>query len=126
MGGVIALLVIDDKRGLEHHENMADDDLILKIDAELAERLQARAKAAGLSVEAYAHDILRRDTEQPGLAEREPRWEGPLARPPEDDLDQDSEAYADYLDRICDEAERTGGVPWEQVEARLRNFGQRR
>lgn len=105
---------------------MADDDLILKIDAELAERLQARAKAAGLSVEAYAHDILRRDTEQPGLAEREPRWEGPLARPPEDDLDQDSEAYADYLDRICDEAERTGGVPWEQVEARLRNFGQRR
>lgn len=111
---------------MEHHENMSDGDILLKIDAALAERLQVRAEATGQSVEAYARDILRRDTEQPGLAEREPRWDGPLARPPEDDLDQDSEAYADYLDRICDEAERTGGVPWEQVEARLRNFGQPR
>ena len=105
---------------------MADSDLILTIDPELARRLQTRADAAGLSVETYVRDILRRDAEQPGLAEREPRWEGPLARPPEDDLDQDSAAYADYLDRICDEAERTGGVPFEVFRERLRNLGQRR
>ncbi|AZH13925.1 hypothetical protein EIB18_15275 [Caulobacter vibrioides] len=35
-------------------------------------------------------------------------------------------AYADYLDRICDEAERTGGVPFEVFRERLRNLGQRR
>jgi plasmid stability protein len=111
---------------MEHHENMANDDLILKIDWELAERLQARAKAAGQSVEAYARDILWRDAEASGVAERDPRWEGLSERPPEDDLDQDSEAYADYLDRICEEAERTGGVPFEVFRERLRNLGQRR
>lgn len=106
---------------------MADGELILTLDAALAERLRLRAEAAGLSVEAYAHDILRRDVDPPGLAERETRWDGRLPpRPPEDDLDQNSKAYSDYIERICDEAERTGGVPWEQVRARLRNFGQSR
>jgi plasmid stability protein len=111
---------------MEHHENMADGDLILKIDPELAERLRARAEAAGQSVEAYARDVLGRDAEQSGVAEREPRWDAPLARLPEDGLEQDSEAYADYLDRICDEAEQTGGVPFEVFRERLRNLGQRR
>ncbi|MDR6623927.1 FitA-like ribbon-helix-helix domain-containing protein [Caulobacter segnis] len=105
---------------------MPDGDLNLKIDPDLAERLRARANAAGQSVEAYARDILWRDAEQSGLAEREPRWDGPLARSPEEDLDQDSEGYADYLDRICDEAERTDGVPFEVFRERLRNLGQRR
>ncbi|WP_233206612.1 hypothetical protein [Caulobacter sp. FWC2] len=106
---------------------MAADDLILTLDAALAERLRIRAEAAGLSVEAYAHDILRRDVDPPGLAESEARWDSRLPpRPPEDDLDQNSKAYSDYIERICDEAERTGGVPWEQVRARLRNFGQPR
>lgn len=110
---------------MEHHKNMADGDLILKIDPELAERLRARAEAVGQSVEAYARDVLVRDAEQSGVAERDSRWDAPLARPPEDDLDQDSEAYADYLDRICDEAERSGGVPFEVFRDRLRNLGQR-
>jgi len=110
---------------MEHHGNMAAGDLILKIDPELAELLRVRAEAAGQSVEAYARDVLGRDAEQSGVAERDPRWGAPLARPPEDDLDQDSEAYADYLDRICDEAERTGGVAFDVFRDRLRNLGQR-
>lgn len=105
---------------------MADGDLILKIDPELAERLRVRAEAAGQSVETYVRAVLGRDAEQSGVAEREPRWDASLARPPEDDLDQNSEAYADYLDRICDDAERTGGVPFEVFRDRIRNLGQRR
>lgn len=106
---------------------MADDDLILTLDATLAERLRIRAEAAGLSVEAYAHDILRRDVDPPGLAESETRWDSRLPpRPPEDDLDQNSKAYSDYIERICDEAERTGGIPFEVFRERLRNLGQRR
>lgn len=112
---------------MEHHENMADGGLTVRIDEALAESLRARAEAAGLSVEAYALDILRRDVDPPGLAESEARWDSRLPpHPPEDDLDQNSKAYSDYIERICDEAERTGGVPWEQVRARLRNFGQPR
>lgn len=106
---------------------MADGDLILTLDAALAERLRIRAEAAGLSVEAYAHDILRRDVDPPGLAESETRWDSRLPpRPPEDDLDQNSKAYSDYIERICDEAERTGGIPFEVFRERLRNLGQRR
>lgn len=106
---------------------MAADDLILTLDAALAERLRIRAEAAGLSVEAYAHDILRRDIDPPGLAESETRWDGAPARvPPDDGFGEDDEANADELDRICQETLRTGGVPWEQVEARLRNLGKPR
>ena len=106
---------------------MSDDELILTIDAALAERLRARAEAAGLSVEEYALGILRRAVEESGFGENEAQWKGPPAGGPRDNgFEEDSDAYADELDRICDEALRTGGVPWEQVQARLRNFGQPR
>jgi len=86
---------------------MADGEITLKIDAALAERLKARAEAAGQTVEDYARQALDQAAEAPGLSEAEA-------------------AYADEIDHICDEAERTGGVPWEQVRARLLGFGDRR
>jgi len=79
---------------------MADGEITLKIDQALVERLKARAHAVGQSVEAYALQALDLAAEAPGFSEAEI-------------------AYADEIDRICDEAERTGGVPWEQVKARL-------
>jgi plasmid stability protein len=85
---------------------MADGGMTLTIDEALAERLKARAEAAGQSVEDYARQALDLAAEAPGFSEAEA-------------------AYADELDRICDEAERTGGVPWEQVRARLLSFGDR-
>lgn len=106
---------------------MTDDGFPLKIDGALAERLRAFAHAAGQSEEDYALAILKRAVEQPGFGDGETVWNGASAETPDDSgFDEDSEAYADYIDRICDEAERTGGVPWEQVQARLRNFGQSR
>jgi hypothetical protein len=93
---------------MEHHVNMANGAMTLEIDPELAESLRARAEAAGQSVEAYALHRLRDDTvEASGLREA-------------------SAAYYDELDQICQETLRTGGVPWEQVQARLRNFGKPR
>jgi plasmid stability protein len=110
---------------MEHHENMTGDDLTLRIDAALAERLRIRAEAAGLSVEEYALGILRRAVEEPGFGETGTQWSGaPVSA--SYDIDQDSEAYADELDRICDEALETGGIPFEIFQARLRNLGQRR
>lgn len=106
---------------------MNDGDFSPKIDAALAERLRARAEAAGQSVEAYVLGILRRAVEEPGFGDNEAPWKGPPSGSPRDNgSEEDSDAYADELDRICDEALRTGGVPWEQVQARLRNFGQPR
>ncbi len=87
---------------------MADGGLTLQIDEALADSLRARADAAGQSVEEYALLRLRADDTAPG------------------GFEEDSEAYADELDRICEETLRTGGIPWEQVQARLRNFGQPR
>lgn len=89
---------------------MADGEMTLKIDAALAQSLRARAEAAGQSVEAYALHRLQEGGPAIGA-------EG---------FGEDSEAYANELDRICEETLRTGGVPWEQVEARLRNFGKPR
>ena len=106
---------------------MSDGEIILKIDGARAERLRARAEAAGQSVEEYALGILGRAVEQPGFEETSASWNEALVQAPHDKgFREDSEAYADELDRICDEALRTGGVPWEQVQARLRNFGQPR
>jgi plasmid stability protein len=102
------------------------DKLILKIDATLTEQLRVRAAAEGQSVEVFTLGVLRRAVEQPGLEENETPWNGTAANTVDDGFDEDSEAYADYIDRFCDEAERAGGVPWEQVQARLRNFGQPR
>jgi len=121
MGRVIAPLVIDDKLQLEHHENMTDNSIILKIDPDLAERLSARAKEIGQTVEDYTLGILRRAIE-PGFGESETAWKGaPNAHLPKRDA-----AYWEDIQRICDETDRDGGIPWEQVEARLRNFGQKR
>jgi plasmid stability protein len=110
---------------MEHHENMADDDLILKIDPQLAESLRVRAEAAGQSVEEYAFGLLRRAVKKPGFEENEPPWNGALVHALRGSGERDA-AYWEELEAICDEADRTGGVPWEQVEARLLNFGQKR
>ena len=122
MGRVIAPDCVDDKPAMEHDENMSDGDLILKIEPELAERLRARAKAAGQTVEDYALGILRRAVEEPGFGESETSWNGaPRVRFPQRDV-----AYWEDIQRICDETDRDGGIPWEQAEARLRNFGKKR
>lgn len=85
---------------------MADGDHTLKINAALAERLKAVSGGLGKSLDEYATQLLDAFT---GL---DPR--------------KHDEAYWEDVQRICDETERDGGVPWEQVEARLRNFGQKR
>ncbi len=106
---------------------MADGELILTIDAALAERLRARAEAAGQSVEEYALGILRRAIEEPGFRESETPWKGaPVGAQYDDGFGERDAAYWRELEAICDEADRTGGVPWEQVQARLLNFGQKR
>jgi len=106
---------------------MADGGLTLKIDAALAERLCARAEAAGQTVEDYVLAILRRAVEEPGFEDNETRWNGAPAHFERNGaFNQGSEAYDDEIDRICDEAERTGGVPFEVFQERLRNLGQRR
>jgi plasmid stability protein len=86
---------------------MADGEIILKIDGALAERLKARASATGQSVEDYARQALDRAAETSGFSEAEA-------------------AYADEMDRICDETLRTGGIPWEQFRERLLNLGKPR
>jgi hypothetical protein len=85
---------------------MADGDITLTIDAELAERLKAVSADLGKTMDEYARQLLDAYT---GL---DPRKE--------------DEAYWAEMGRICDETERDGGVPWEQVQARLLNFGQKR
>lgn len=105
---------------------MADGEIILKIGGELAERLRASAAAAGQSVGQYALEILQRAVEQPGFEEDSVPWNGSPAHASHDNgLSEDADAYADEIDRICDEAERTGGVPWGQFRARLLNLGDR-
>ncbi|USQ94888.1 antitoxin [Caulobacter sp. RL271] len=85
---------------------MADGDHTLKINAALAERMKTVSDDLGKSLDEYATQLLDAFT---GL---DPR--------------KHDEAYWEELQRICDETERDGGVPWEQVQARLRNFGQKR
>lgn len=106
---------------------MADDGLTLKIDAALAERIRARAEAAGQTVEDHVLAILSHAVEEPGLEDNETRWSGaPGLIERIGAFNEGSEAYDDQIDRICDEAERTGGVPFEVFQERLRNLGQRR
>ncbi|HWU14603.1 MAG TPA: antitoxin [Caulobacter sp.] len=85
---------------------MADGDHTLKINAALAERMKAVSGGLGKSLDEYATQLLDAFT---GL---DPR--------------KHDEAYWEEVQRICDETERDGGIPWEQVQARLRNFGQKR
>lgn len=106
---------------------MANDDLILKIEGALAASLLARAEAAGQSVEGYALGVLQRALEQPGFGENEASWTGAAVQDQHvAGSGERDPAYWRELEAICDEADRTGGVPWEQVEARLLNFGQKR
>jgi plasmid stability protein len=86
---------------------MADGGLTLQIDEALAERLKARAEVAGQSVEDYARQALDQAAEAPGFNEAHA-------------------AYADEMDRICEETLRTGGIPWEQFRERLLNLGKPR
>lgn len=53
--------MIDDKPQLEHHVNMAGSAITLTIDGERAERLRARAEAAGQSVEDFALRLIEED-----------------------------------------------------------------
>ena len=85
---------------------MADGDITLTIDAALAQRLKTVSDGLGKSLDEYARQLLDAYT---GL---DPR--------------KRDDAYWDELERICDETERDGGVPWEQVQARLSNFGKKR
>lgn len=85
---------------------MADGDHTLKINAALAERMKAVSDDLGKSLDDYATQLLDAFT---GL---DPR--------------KHDEAYWQEVQRICDETERDGGIPWEQAQARLRNFGQKR
>ncbi|TCS07504.1 antitoxin [Caulobacter sp. BK020] len=85
---------------------MADGDHTLKINAALAERMKAVSDDLGKSLDEYATQLLDAFT---GL---DPR--------------KHDEAYWEEVQRICDETERDGGIPWEQAQARLRNFGQKR
>lgn len=105
---------------------MTDGGITLKIDAPLAESLRIRAKAAGLTVEEYALGILRRAVEEPGFGESETQWNGAQTPIHDSGPDKRDAVYWRELEAICDEADRTGGVPWDQVEARLLNFGQKR
>jgi hypothetical protein len=72
---------------------MADGEITLKIDGALAERLKARAEAAGQSVEDYANSALA--------------------------ILAGSSPEAEEMDRICAKTLRDGGVPWGEFEARL-------
>ena len=75
---------------------MADGEITLKIDGERAERLRARAEAAGQSVEDYAYRVLENGfVERPGF--------------------EDNDAHWDEVQRIADETERDGGIPLEEV-----------
>jgi plasmid stability protein len=86
---------------------MADGETTLTIDAALARRSKVRAAAAGQSFEDYARQALDHAAEPNGLGEADA-------------------AYADEMDRICDETLRTGGIPWEQFRERLLNLGKPR
>lgn len=67
------------------------------------------------------------DGEEPGFRENETPWNGaPVRALPDNGFGEDADAYADELDRICEETLRTGGVPWEQFRERLLNLGKPR
>jgi hypothetical protein len=76
---------------------MADGELILTLDAALAERLRARAEAAGQSVEAYALQLL----ENPDTA----IWT--------------------EVDEICDAAvAEDSGIPLDELDGWMNGWGQ--
>ncbi len=82
---------------------MADGEITLKIDDALAERLQAVSASLGKSVDDYVRQLLDAYT---GL---DPR--------------KKDDAYWDEIERICDETERDGGIPLEDIERWMRSWG---
>ena len=82
---------------------MADGDHTLKISAALAERLKAASNALGKNVDEYATQLLDAFT---GLDPRE-----------------HDDAYWDEVQRICDETERDGGIPLEDIEQWMLSWG---
>jgi hypothetical protein len=81
---------------------MADGEITLKIDAALAERLKAVSEDLGKSIDEYALQLLDAYT---GL-----------------DPQKHDEAYWDEVQRICDETERDGGIPLEDVERWVKSW----
>jgi plasmid stability protein len=74
---------------------MADGEITLKIDAELAERLRIRAEAVGRSVEDFALRLLEEDA-----------------------------AIWEEVDAICDATiANDDGVPLEELESWMRGWG---
>uniref|UniRef100_B0SZ67 Transcriptional regulator, CopG family n=1 Tax=Caulobacter sp. (strain K31) TaxID=366602 RepID=B0SZ67_CAUSK len=82
---------------------MADGEITLKIDDALAERLQVVSASLGKSVDDYVRQLLDAYT---GL---DPR--------------KQDDAYWDEIERICDETERDGGIPLEDIERWMRSWG---
>jgi predicted transcriptional regulator len=77
---------------------MADDGATIRITAELTQKLEAAAQAAGESLDQF----IRRELE--AIAERE--------------------AELDELERIVDETIQNGdGIPLEEIEPWLRGWG---
>jgi len=82
---------------------MADDGHTLKIDAALTERLKAVSEDLGKSLDEYATQLLD------AFAGLDPR--------------KHDDAYWDEVQRICDETERDGGIPLEDIESWMRSWG---
>lgn len=82
---------------------MADGEITLTIDAALAERLKTVSNGLGKSVDDYVHQLLDAYT---GL-----------------DPHRKDDAYWDEIERICDETERDGGIPLEDIERWMRSWG---
>lgn len=79
---------------------MADGEVTLKIDGELAEKLRHAAETAGESFETFALQALE-------------------AASVPDDMDELAE-----LERIAQETvDNNSGIPWEEVEPWVRGWG---
>jgi predicted transcriptional regulator len=94
MGGVIQPASVDDKRRMEHHENMT---LSITLPAELAARLKAAAEAEGKDVDTYAIEALHVMSDQD--------WGY-----------TDDDAYWRELRAHSDQTLREGGIPFEDVQ----------
>ncbi len=86
---------------------MADGDITLTIDAALAERLKAVSEGLGKSPNDYARQLL----------------DAYIGLDPQKEDQEKSQAYWDNIQRICDETERDGGIPLEDMERWMKSWG---
>jgi hypothetical protein len=107
MAGVIQPRAVDDKQGREDHPAMAEGDITLTIDAALAERLKTVSKGLGKSPNDYARQLL----------------DAYIGLDPLKEDQEESQAYWDNIQRICDETERDGGIRLEDMERWMRSWG---